>query len=140
MDQIVATAHRDELPRLLEWVRQKIGETLLEKGEKMRLELALEEAIVNVIEHGASDGSHELILTCRYVPDRHIQFELFDDGPAFNPLANIKKIDREAPLEERELGGLGIPLMQECADVLLYRREGDQNVLTLVKNLTNSKE
>jgi anti-sigma regulatory factor (Ser/Thr protein kinase) len=36
-------------------------------------------------------------------------------------------------LEERKIGGLGIPFMMEIMDKVEYQRKGDTNELTLIK-------
>ena len=53
------------LPHLLSWVRKQAEETTLSFADKMRIELALEEAVVNIIHHGTAK---ELILVCRHKP------------------------------------------------------------------------
>lgn len=121
-----------ELPNILTWVRTQLDQTTLAKPEKMRLELALEEAIVNVIHHGKVE---ELSLGVRQSEGQQIEFELIDAGPAFNPLTHIQADDAELPLEQQVPGGKGLILMRKCADALLYRREEDVNVLTVVKKL-----
>ena len=57
-----------------------------------------------------------------------------DGGKPFNPL-DVKPPDLYAPLEDRELGGLGIHLVRSLMDQVTYRREGDQNVLTVRKKI-----
>ena len=41
--------------------------------------------------------------------------------------------DIETPIEERQLGGLGIHLVKNMVDLAEYRREGDRNILLLRK-------
>lgn len=101
----------------------------------MRTELALEEAVVNVIEHAAKQQPMELTLSIHIDENQQIEFVLKDSGPPFNPLtAEIPKRE-DLSLQEIPQGGLGLPLMRKCMDALLYRREGDFNLLTLIKNL-----
>ncbi|MDN3507148.1 MAG: ATP-binding protein [Simkaniaceae bacterium] len=121
-----------QLPAILTWVRSHLDQTALAKPEKMRLELALEEAIVNVIHHGKVE---ELSLGVRQNEGQQIEFELIDPGPAFNPLTHIQADNADLPLEEQVPGGKGLILMRKCADALLYRRDDDLNVLTVVKKL-----
>ena len=52
-----------------------------------------------------------------------------DDGIAFNPLTRPVP-DLQAPIEQRQIGGLGIHLLRTLSETADYRRDGDRNVLT----------
>lgn len=120
-----------ELPRILQWVREQVEPAELSDKEKKRVEVAMEEAIVNVISHGSSV---EITLDCHLELERQIEFVLRDDGPPFNPITDdAEDLKFDISLEEREPGGLGISIMRKYMDLLLYRREDNQNILTLIK-------
>lgn len=121
-----------ELPAILAWVRRHLNETNLHGPEKMRLELAMEEAIVNVIRHS---GASELKLEARHTPKREISFDLIDFGVEFNPLAHPVPEANDS-LEEHPEGGKGLILMKKCSDALLYHREAEKNILTITKKIS----
>ncbi len=123
-------AEIDALPQMLSWVRGQIEPTELVEKEKKRVELAMEEAIVNVITHGKPG---EIELLCRCEPAERIEFILKDSGPPFNPITEDEDLQMDVNLEEREPGGLGLSIMRRYMDLLLYRREENQNVLTMIK-------
>lgn len=100
-----------------------------------QIELASEEAIVNVIEHAYQDGGGEIKISVETEPKKRIVITLFDQGKPFDPLAEAEPGDLSASLEEREVGGLGIHFIRKCLDEVSYRREGAWNVLTLVKKV-----
>ena len=54
-----------------------------------------------------------------------------DDGSPFDPLAS-REPQIDLPVEEREIGGLGIHLIKNLTDEVSYRRDGDSNLLTMV--------
>ena len=60
---------------------------------------------------------------------RRLMVTVSDDGVAFNPLA-VPPPDTTLPLEERELGGLGIHLVRNLTDEATYGRLGGRNVIT----------
>jgi anti-sigma regulatory factor (Ser/Thr protein kinase) len=45
----------------------------------------------------------------------------------------VEEPDLETPIENRQLGGLGIHLVKKMVDTATYRREGDKNILLLRK-------
>lgn len=53
-----------------------------------------------------------------------------DGGVAFDPLAK-EDPDITASLEDRQIGGLGIFLCKQMMDLVEYKREGEDNVLTM---------
>lgn len=64
------------------------------------------------------------------VNDNQLAIDFRDGGIAFDPLAK-EDPDINAALEDRQIGGLGIFLCKQMMDVVEYRREGDNNVLTM---------
>ena len=96
------------------------------------MSLVIEELGMNIINHAYRDdsGEFEIIITSE---DRALTVELIDNGPPFNMLTDAPAPDIDAPIDERPIGGLGIHLVKTMMDELDYRRERDQNHLTLVK-------
>ena len=98
------------------------------------LNLALEEAVTNIISHGYSDHREHEILVCIRVESGAVIAELKDDARPFNPLT-VPEADATKPLDERTAGGLGIHLMRKLMDGIEYQRLEDGNLLILKKNL-----
>lgn len=125
-----------ELPKILAWVRQQIEQIPVNDSEKKKIELSLEEAVVNVITHAAKERPLDIALLFNHEPGHRLEFQLKDFGPPFNPLDHIEDPETEFSLEERTPGGLGLTIMRNYMDALLYRREGDQNIFTLIKDIS----
>lgn len=134
VDEIQCSAELKFLPKLLNWVQKKIAEVGM-KDEGFKIQLALEEGIVNVIQHGAAEERIEIKLVCRILENRQIEFDICDTGKPFNPLKHPKPSSEPESIEEMEIGGLGIALILKAMDSILYRREDPYNILTLVKKL-----
>ncbi len=104
-------------------------------GEDVRfaVALALEEVVVNVQRYAWDDGAeHQLEVRLRGEAGRSIEIEVRDDGRAFDPLS-VAAPDLDAPIDERQVGGLGVHLVRKLMDDVRYRREDGQNVLYLCK-------
>lgn len=125
------TLHNDvaEVPLLAEWVEQ-LGEELgLEMPEVFQLNLALEEAVVNVMNYAYQDSG--LIDLSASTEDSDIVFVLEDSGKAFDPTkADAPDITLSA--EDRDIGGLGIFLVQQLMSSVTYCRKDGKNVLTMI--------
>lgn len=101
----------------------------------VKLNLALDELVTNVIRYGAPPGrpAPEVEVSLELAGDRVVA-EIRDAGRPFNPL-QVPEPDVDAPLEARPIGGLGVHLARQLMDVIRYRRVDGRNCLTLVKLL-----
>ena len=96
------------------------------------LNLALEEVVTNVITYAYDDeGEHAIDVTMAY-DGAAVTARIVDDGKPFDPLS-MPEPDVTAPLEEREVGGLGIHLVRQVMTDTHYERQGPHNVLVLRK-------
>jgi anti-sigma regulatory factor (Ser/Thr protein kinase) len=98
------------------------------------LALALEEMVANVFEHGFDDPSSASIeVVLRRRADR-FTLELRDRGRPFDPLS-LPAPDLDSDLDDRPVGGLGVHLARTLMDEVVYARDGDVNLVTMVKKL-----
>ena len=103
-------------------------------GGKLRYHLlvSIEEILTNIIKYGFDEqGVHPIHITFRNGSGA-IEMEFEDRGREFNPL-EVGEPDLDTPIEDRQLGGLGIHLVKNMVDVAQYRRVGDRNILLLRK-------
>ena len=103
-----------------------------------KMELACEEALVNVINHSSKNQDSILNIDTSIMPGK-IEVVIRDKGLPFNPLEKKDQIDPSLTLEEREVGGLGIFFILKTLDSVSYKRVSDHNVLTLVKFTDSSQ-
>lgn len=121
-----------ELDQMMKWVREVLQECLSTSSKAKKFELAVEEALVNVIHYAYPQPSGVVEIGYRKEPKK-LFFIIKDRGLEFNPLENEKPLDRDSPLEERAEGGLGIHLIKNMTDAIDYQRIDGWNVLTLVQ-------
>jgi sigma-B regulation protein RsbU (phosphoserine phosphatase) len=100
--------------------------------------LAIEEAVVNVMNYAYPEGTRANILLEVFADEEDIRFELRDDGRPFDPTAS-EEIDAESIARSQTVGGLGIHLMRHYMDSIAYERKNDQNVLTMTKHIKNNQ-
>lgn len=134
--ELILKNNVSEVSALGEWVEQ-IGEELsLPMADVFNLNLALEEAVVNVISY-AYPGEDEQTLSLSVTSqdgNGNIVFQLKDQGLPFDP-TKAEAPDLTLSAEEREIGGLGIFLVKNIMKHVSYQREGDSNVLTMVYSI-----
>ncbi len=121
-----------QIPTLAEWV-DMIG---LPDELNMPINLALEEAVSNVMLYAYPDtNSGRVLVEAEKTTDR-VTFIISDSGVAFDPTKQ-KEADITLSVEERAIGGLGIHLVRQLMDEVHYERKQEKNILTLVKMLNS---
>jgi anti-sigma regulatory factor (Ser/Thr protein kinase) len=98
------------------------------------LDLCMEELITNVIKYGYEQPSQRQIQIDLSLEQGLLVLEIVDDGKPFDP-TRIPEPDLDVPLEQRQIGGLGIHLVRNYVDSMEYKRQGDQNITTLKKRI-----
>jgi anti-sigma regulatory factor (Ser/Thr protein kinase) len=97
---------------------------------RLKIELVLEELLVNHVLHGYGSAEGDSEVACFRRAPAHFCLEVVDEAPPFDPLGHASP-DLSLALEDRPIGGLGIHLVRSLADEISYRREGDKNVVTV---------
>ncbi|MBQ9450812.1 MAG: ATP-binding protein [Bacteroidales bacterium] len=124
-----------QIPELAVFVDGLAEEMSLDPSLAMGLNLALEEAVTNVMMYAypaGESGTVEIEVDAR--EDRMV-FRLTDAGVPFDPTA-APAADITLGVEERPIGGLGIFLVRQIMDSVVYERRDGRNILTLTKNIT----
>jgi sigma-B regulation protein RsbU (phosphoserine phosphatase) len=102
-----------------------------------QFQLMFDELLTNIISHAYSDaGEHRILVEVRFSVDR-IAAKITDDGKPFNPL-KYGAPPIEASIDERQVGGLGIHLVRNVMDEVIYHRASDKNIVEAVKHLDGS--
>lgn len=105
-----------------------------EERAVFEVELSIYEACANVIEHAyANNPDNYIDLKITIELDRLV-VTIRDEGGAFEP-SSLKEKDIAKIIETEQDGGLGMHIIEACMDEILYRRQGNENILELIKYL-----
>jgi serine/threonine-protein kinase RsbW len=126
--------------------------TGIEKHTLRKLEIALEEAVVNIIGYShateidlkiqrsapsvprnATLSKRERSSRSHTLTERTLNVTLTDNGVPFDPTSS--ECDTAKVIEERQIGGLGISLLRQITDEQHYQRTDERNQLTIIKYL-----
>jgi sigma-B regulation protein RsbU (phosphoserine phosphatase) len=123
-----------QIQQLNTFVKQIMERLHVDKSLARELQLAMEEAVVNVMEYAYPVETNGDI-TIKILSDgNQLKFVIIDAGVYFDPTAKVKT-DIDIPVQDRQIGGLGILLVRELMDSINYERTDGKNVLTLIKTL-----
>ena len=124
------------IPQLNEFLDTFCEEGGVDMETTMSLNLAMEEAVVNVMDYAYPEGTEGSVSIEAQLDDTGITFVIIDNGIPFDPTAK-EDADTTLPLDERNIGGLGIFLTRQIMDEIEYERDNDRNILTLRKYINN---
>ena len=126
-----------EVPQLNAFVDEVCETAGLDMSTTMKINLAIEEAVVNVMNYAYPAGEKGDVDIEAMINDEYLVFVISDSGTPFDPTAKAE-VDTTLSAEERGIGGLGIHLIRQIMDTINYERVEGKNVLTLRKKLTKN--
>ena len=132
---LTVKSDRDQLGEVIEAIEGMAEREEWDPGFSYRVHLALEELVLNVMDYGYDDKFQDIEIHVTSDSDA-ITIEIVDSGRPFDPLSEAPEPDLEAAVEERRIGGLGVHLVKTLMDRMDYRRENEQNRLTIMARRT----
>ena len=123
-----------EIPLLNAFVDEICEFNGLDDMTTMQMNLAIEEAVVNVMNYAYPKGTVGTVTIDAEASDERLKFVITDQGAPFDPTAK-EDADITLSVEDRPIGGLGIFLVRQLMDSINYERVNGCNVLTLRKKL-----
>jgi sigma-B regulation protein RsbU (phosphoserine phosphatase) len=123
-----------QIPQLADFIETIANEMRLDQSLAMSLNLALEEAVTNVILYAYPAGSDGLVDIEAIMGKDILEFIISDSGVAFDPTA-APEADISLGVEDRPIGGLGIFLVRNIMDTVSYQRTDGKNILSMTKKL-----
>jgi serine/threonine-protein kinase RsbW len=126
-------ARLDSLAAISEFVTRAAEAAGLDARAVYAVQLAVEEACANIIEHAyGGEGRGDIECTCR-VNENGLTVILRDYGRPFNP-TSVPEPDLYASLEDRKIRGLGLYFIRQLMDQVRFEfTAGSGNVLKMVK-------
>lgn len=103
----------------------------METSQAKNIKLAVEEAVVNVMDYAYPIGTEGDITLQALYNGRKLKFIISDNGIAFDPTKS-SVADTSLSVEDRPVGGLGLLLVREMMDSINYERVNGKNTLTLI--------
>ncbi|MBO7110892.1 MAG: SpoIIE family protein phosphatase [Bacteroidaceae bacterium] len=122
------------VPRLNAFIDEVCEANGFDMATTMQINLAIEEAVVNVMNYAYPEGTKGDITIEAKANKTEMSIIISDTGKPFDPTAKAE-VDITLSAEDRSIGGLGIHLIRQIMDNINYERIDGHNVLTLMKKL-----
>ena len=123
-----------ELNRVAEFMETVCDELQLDMHVAMKIQVAMEEMVTNVIFYAYPEGTTADITLTAESDGKELTFVLSDTGKPFDPTAK-EDADLDVNPMDREQGGMGILIVKNIMNEVSYERLGDMNQLTMKKKL-----
>ncbi len=132
-NELTVAGSFENLAKISDFVEQAALQAGLDERGVYAIQMAVDEACTNIIEHAyGGEGRGRIRLTCA-VQKEGLQVEIYDQGAAFDP-DEVPELNTQAPAGERQPGGMGLFFIRKLVDRAEFKfntRQG--NRLTLFK-------
>jgi serine/threonine-protein kinase RsbW len=95
----------------------------------------VEEIVANICQYSYGDQLGSVELCWEQLDGGKLALEFVDYGRAFNILT-LAAPDLSVDLDQRDVGGIGVPMLRALIDEASYRREDTRNVLYVIVHAT----
>ncbi|NOQ19296.1 MAG: ATP-binding protein [Desulfobacterales bacterium] len=131
LSQIKLPANLENLQQLIESVSTCAKKQEFNPGKVTEIEIALEEALVNIINYAYQNSIGDIKVTSYLDDDNRFTIAIEDTGAHFDVLS-MDQPNLTSKISERKIGGLGIFFIRKLMNEVLYQRKDNKNILTLI--------
>jgi PAS domain S-box-containing protein len=128
---IMVASREEEVLKVTAFINEVMSSSGFNKRKIAEMELAVEEAVINIIQYGYRAVEGMILIKSDFDGDC-LTLTIEDQAPRFDP-TQLDTPNLAADLEERPIGGLGIHIIKSLADEIRYEFRDDKNVLILKK-------
>jgi anti-sigma regulatory factor (Ser/Thr protein kinase) len=130
MKELSIDANIENLDAVLAFIESELEATNFPAELQQRISIAVEEIFMNIANYAYSPEVGGVAIRISIGDGVTIEFE--DKGKPYNPLER-KNPNMNIPLEDREIGGLGIFMVKQMMDSVKYEYTEGKNIFTIMK-------
>ena len=129
-NQITVDAAKECLDEAINFISSELIKTDYPLNIQNEIEIASEEVFTNIVNYAYGQKGGRVKILVSTENEIIIRFE--DNGRPFNPQEQ-EAPDLNKPINEREIGGLGLYMVKKIMDRVEYEREDGKNILVITK-------
>ena len=130
--ELTVESDLQNLERIAEFVLSAAAELGLDDQQSFEVQMAVDEACTNIIQHAYGPGQPGAIYICCEIEGDDLMVTLRDRGRAFDP-SQVPEPDLTSALEERQVGGLGLHFIRKLMDRISFHSGSEGNELRMAK-------
>ena len=136
MKELVVEADRKNLWEVQSFIDEQLEEVGCPMLTQTAIGVAVEELFVNIACYAYGDGNGKTLIQVTVHEDPlSAEITFIDSGVQYDPLAK-EDPDTTLSAKERKKGGLGIFMVKNTMDNVIYEYKDGKNILTIKKKLS----
>lgn len=134
MKELTIEATPENVDKVIEFIDGMLEEYGCGMKAQMAVDVAVDELFSNIAHYAYNpDTGYATVLVDVVNDPLAVEITFIDNGVPYDPLAKADP-DTTLPVEEREIGGLGIFIVKKSMDMVSYEYKDGKNILTIKKN------
>jgi anti-sigma regulatory factor (Ser/Thr protein kinase) len=134
MEHLIIDSKFSEIDKVRSFLNEILLNLNLSEEEHFAIELSLLEICTNIMRYAYPEKKDKIFLKTWREKD-NLFLEIRDNGIPFDP-REAKEPDINEILETKQVGGFGIFISRQLMDGYDYKREHNQNILTIFKKVS----
>jgi anti-sigma regulatory factor (Ser/Thr protein kinase) len=122
-----------ELNKIRAFLKENLSKLAISENDYYAIELSMLEICVNIIRYAYPENRGEIHLKT-WEEKNKFYIEISDNGIPFDP-RQAEEPNLEKMISNGQKGGFGIFLAKKLMNGFDYKRENDQNILTIFKTI-----
>lgn len=132
---LIITADIQNWNKIYEFITNYFKKSNLSKKNRFEIIISSEEIFSNILHHSRTAVNDEIVVSVDFEPIAKMASVVFKyGGIEFNPL-KISLPDVSVSLSKRKMGGLGLLIVKNFTDDILYTYSGGRNILKISKKI-----
>jgi anti-sigma regulatory factor (Ser/Thr protein kinase) len=135
MKELTINATIDNIQTVTDFVDEQLELFECPMKAQMQINIAIDEIFGNIAHYAykPNDGSATVRVEVLKEP-LSVIITFIDNGKPYDPL-KTKEPDITLSVDDREVGGLGIYMVKNLMDEIIYEYKDGKNILTIKKNM-----
>ena len=135
MQEMNIEATIDNIPTVTAWVDEQLEQLDCPMKAQMQIDIAIDELFSNIARYAYNPETGPATVRVEVLEEPlAVVITFIDKGIPYDPLKQ-EDPNTKLPIEEREVGGLGIYMVKKTMDEIVYEYVDGQNILKIKKNL-----
>ena len=133
--KLIITADIQNWNKIYEFITNYFKKSNLSQKNRFEIIVSSEEIFSNILHHSRTAVNDEIVVSVDFEPIAKMASVVFKyGGIEFNPL-KISLPDVSVSLGKRKIGGLGLLIVKNFTDDILYTYSGGRNILKISKKI-----
>jgi len=133
MKELTIAATVENIEAVTDFVNQQLEELACPMKAQMQINIAIDELFSNIAHYSYNPEIGQATVRVEVMENPlAVSITFIDNGVPFDPLSK-EDPDLTLSAEERQIGGLGIYMVKESMDEIIYEYKDGQNILSIKK-------